>query len=71
MNFLGCDAPWTIGPSGEAICTGTPVVFTTENLRTELQIAPALTTEDMQTLLDGTIALFASVFCFLAIRKVL
>lgn len=69
MNFLGCDGSWTVGASGEAICNGTPVSYTAEQLSGVTQSPLAI--EDVNQLMDGTLYLFATVFGFLALKKVL
>lgn len=69
MNFIACDGAWSAGASGELICTGTAVAITGEELRAELN--PGLTLEEADALKDATLSLFAMVFCFLVLRKVL
>jgi hypothetical protein len=69
MNFIACDGTWSIGASGESICTGTTVSITGEELRAELN--PGLSPEEVQSLTDSALYLFALVFVFLVLRKVL
>ncbi|HZX52403.1 MAG TPA: hypothetical protein VFE95_10375 [Pseudomonas sp.] len=69
MNFIVCDGDWSAGASGELLCTGTLVSITGEEIRDEFN--PGLTDEEAQQLLDATMGLFAAVFCFLVLKKVL
>lgn len=69
MNFIACDGSWSVGASGEVICTGTPVTITSSELKAELN--PGLTPEEVDALKDASMSLFAVVFCFLVLRKVL
>lgn len=69
MNFIACDGTWSAGVSGELICTGTAVAITGEEMRAELN--PGLTLEEADALKDATMSLFAMVFVFLVLRKVL
>lgn len=68
MIFIACDGSWSTGPSGEIICTGTPVAITGEEIKAELN--PGLTPEEVQGLVDSSLYLFALVFGFLVLRKV-
>jgi hypothetical protein len=69
MNFIVCDGDWSAGASGELLCTGTLVSITGEEVRAEL--SPGLTDEDAIGLTDATMGLFAVVFGFLVLKKVL
>lgn len=70
MNFLVCDGNWTTDATG-ITCTGNLLSLTEQEI-TELVIsASSLTPEDVQLLLGSTLTLFALVFGFLALRKVL
>ena len=71
MNFLACDGIWSVGAGGEALCNGTPVSITGEEMRTELQVTPPMTDEEYFQLKDVTFSLFAAVFCFLVLKKLL
>jgi hypothetical protein len=70
MNFLGCDGSWSVGAAGEISCTGTLTTYTAEEMGA-LVNPQALTTEDVQVLTDATLALFAAVFGFLVLKKLL
>lgn len=69
MNFLACDGAWSVGPGGEAICTGTLVSFTQEEMQS--LSGSALTWDQVTELQGEVITLFALVFGFLALKKVL
>jgi hypothetical protein len=69
MNFIACDGAWSAGASGEPQCSGTLVSITGEEIREAVN--PGLTDEDAITLTDAAIGLFATVFCFLVLKKVL
>lgn len=69
MNFIACEGAWAAGASGELLCTGTFVSITGEEIRDEFN--PGLTDEEAQQLIDATMGLFAVVFVFLVLKKVL
>lgn len=69
MNFIACDGSWSTDPDGSLICTGTPVAITGSELQAELN--PGLTPAEVEGLTDSALYLFALVFCFLVLRKVL
>ena len=69
MNFLACDGSWSAGPGGEPICTGTLVSLTQEEM--QALYGSALTWDQVAELQGEAITLFALVFGFLALRKVL
>tara|TARA_B100001059_G_scaffold121328_1_gene121377 strand:- start:37 stop:252 length:216 start_codon:yes stop_codon:yes gene_type:complete len=71
MNFLACDGIWSVGAGGEALCNGTPVSITGEEMRTELQLTQPLTDDEYFQLKDATLSLFVVVFGFLLLKKVL
>lgn len=69
MNFIACDGSWSTDAGGSLTCTGTPVAITGSELQAELNAG--LTTEEVKGLTDASLYLFALVFCFLVLRKVL
>ena len=70
MNFLACDGDWIVGGGGIS-CDGTLITITSQEISEEVRSAYSLSTEDAGQLLDATILLFAAVFSFLILRKVL
>ena len=70
MNFLACDGTWTTGATG-ITCNGNLLTVTEQEITDLVISASSLTTEDVQLLLGGTMTLFALVFGFLVLRKVL
>jgi len=56
MNFLVCDADWLQGADGSPVCSGQLITVTTEEMR-ELQ--------------GEVLVLFALVFGFLVLKKLL
>lgn len=69
MNFLACDGTWTVGAGG-IDCDGTLVTITSQEIAEELS-SPALTLEETELLIDATLIVFAMVFGFLVIKKLL
>jgi len=69
MNFLACDGSWSVGAGGEPICTGTLVSLTQEEM--QALYGSALTWDQVAELQGEAITLFALVFGFLALKKVL
>lgn len=66
MNFLACDGSWSVA-SGSIACNGTLITITSEEIAEEIN--PGLTLEESDMLIDASIALFATVFFFLILRK--
>lgn len=71
MNLLLCDAGWALGEGGEIVCTGQLSAVTVEEFRASLDQGSGLTWEDAQTLKDEVLILFAGVFAFLLLKKLL
>lgn len=69
MNFLACDGSWSVDAGG-INCVGTLITITSEEIAEEIS-SPALTLEETQSLIDATIILFAMVFGFLVLKKLL
>lgn len=69
MNFLACDGDWRAGQSGEPLCTGTLVSLTEQEMQS--LVGAALTWDDVAELQGEVIILFAMVFGFLVLKKVL
>ena len=69
MNFLACDGSWTVGSVGEAICVGTLQTVTSEEMQT--QFGTALSWDEVSELRGDIITLFAIVFGFLVLKKLL
>lgn len=69
MNFLACDGDWRAGPGGEPLCTGTLVSLTEQEMQS--LVGAALTWDDVAELQGEVITLFALVFGFLVLKKVL
>ncbi|MFN9528863.1 MAG: hypothetical protein ACK561_12055 [Pseudomonadaceae bacterium] len=67
MNFIACDGQWSVGASGELLCTGQLVSITGAEIRAEL--SPGLTDEEAITMLDAAVGVFATVFIFLVLKK--
>lgn len=68
MNFLACDGSWSAGAGG-ITCNGTLITITSEEIAEEL--SPALTLEETQSLIGASLMLFAIVFGFLVLKKLL
>lgn len=69
MNFLACEGAWSVGAGGEPICTGTLFSLTQEEM--QALSGSALTWDQVTELQGEVITLFALVFGFLALKKVL
>lgn len=69
MNFLACDAVWTLGPAGEVGCSGSATQYTIEEMQS--LVRPGLSNEDRDQIIDLTVGLFVTVFVILVIKKVL
>lgn len=69
MNFLACEGAWSVGAGGEPICTGALVSLTQEEM--QALSGSALTWDQVTELQGEVITLFALVFGFLALKKVL
>ncbi|SIQ73526.1 hypothetical protein SAMN05878282_107147 [Aquipseudomonas alcaligenes] len=69
VNFLACEGAWSVGAGGEPICTGTLVSLTQEEM--QALSGSALTWDQVTELQGEVITLFALVFGFLALKKVL
>lgn len=69
MNFLACDGAWSVGAGGQPTCTGTLVSLTQEEM--QALSGSALTWDQVTELQGEVITLFALVFGFLALKKVL
>ncbi|MDH2198750.1 hypothetical protein [Ectopseudomonas oleovorans] len=67
MNFIACDGEWSAGATGEPRCTGQLVSITGAEIRAEL--SPGLTDEEAITMLDAAVGVFATVFIFLVLKK--
>ncbi|UUY10483.1 hypothetical protein LRS11_10830 [Pseudomonas sp. J452] len=69
MNFLACEGSWSVGAGGEAICTGSLVSLTEQEMQS--LYGTALTWDQVAELQGEIIVLFALVFGFLVLKKVL
>lgn len=69
MNFIACDGDWSVGVAGELQCTGQLVSIADDELQS--LIGSALTWDDVSDLQGEAIILFATVFGFLVLKKVL
>ncbi|MEX6501710.1 hypothetical protein [Pseudomonas zhanjiangensis] len=69
MNFLACEGDWSAGAGGEPICSGSLVSLTSEEM--QALSGSALTWDQVGELQGEVITLFALVFGFLVLRKVL
>jgi len=69
MNFLACDGSWQVGAGGESICVGTLQSITGEEMQT--QFGTALSWDEVTELRGDVITLFAIVFGFLVLKKLL
>lgn len=69
MNFLACEGDWRVGASGEPLCTGTLVSLTDEEMQS--LYGTALTWDQVAELQGEAITLFAVVFGFLVLKKLL
>lgn len=69
MNFLVCDVPWSLDANGYPFCSSGFRTATTQEVRAE--VSDALTWEEVADYQAEIISLFAVVFGFLALRKLL
>jgi hypothetical protein len=69
LNFLACEGDWSVGAGGEAICTGSLVSLTEQEMQS--LYGTALTWDQVAELQGEIIVLFALVFGFLVLKKVL
>ena len=69
MNFLACDGSWLIGAGGDATCVGALQSITGEEMQT--QFGTALSWDEVAELRGDIITLFAIVFGFLVLKKLL
>lgn len=69
MNFLACEGNWSIGVDGNPICNGSLVSLTQQEM--QALSGSALSWSDVSELQGEVITLFALVFGFLVLKKVL
>jgi hypothetical protein len=69
VNFLACEGDWSVGAGGEPICSGSLIVLTSEEMQT--LYGSALSWDQVAELQGEVITLFAVVFGFLVLKKVL
>ncbi|MDR8016005.1 hypothetical protein [Ectopseudomonas guguanensis] len=69
MKFIACDGDWTVGAAGELQCTGQLVSVASGEMQSLM--GPALTWDDVSELQGEAMVLFATVFGFLVLKKVL
>ena len=69
MNFLACDGVWQATAEGIPVCQGTLTSLTTEEMQS--LTGSALTWDDVAELQGEAITLFAVVFGFLVLKKLL
>jgi len=69
MNFLACDVDWLQGAGGSPVCPGQLVIVTAGEMR-DLSGA-ALNWEQVSELQGEVMLLFAIVFSFLVLKKLL
>lgn len=69
MNFLVCDGDWLQEAGGLPTCSGRLVTFTEEELRGFS--GSVLTWEQVSELQGEVLVLFAAVFGFLVLKKLL
>lgn len=69
MNFIACDGEWSVGAAGELQCTGQLVSVADAEMQG--LTGSALTWDDVTELQGEAMILFATVFGFLVLKKVL
>lgn len=69
MNFLACDGQWLAGTSGEPVCSGQLLSLTREEMQS--LTGSAMSWGDVAELQGEAITLFAIVFGFLVLKKLL
>lgn len=67
MNFLACDGSWSALATGSPVCQGQLISITGEDLRGETLI----TWDDVNQIQWEIVTLFAVVFGFVVLKKVL
>lgn len=70
MNFLACTGNWQV-IEGSITCDSTLVTLTSQELAAELKTQSAVSLEEVSLLIDASLLLFAIVFGFLVLKKVL
>lgn len=71
MNLILCDGDWGQAAGGELLCSGALSAVTVEEFRASFDAGSGLTWEDAQALKDEVLILFAGVFAFLLLKKLL
>jgi hypothetical protein len=69
VNFLACEGDWLVGADGEPICTGQLLNLSREEMQN--LYGSALDWTQVTQLQGETIVLFALVFGFLILKKLL
>jgi hypothetical protein len=69
VNFLACEGEWLAGPGGEPICTGQLLNLSREEMQS--LSGSALDWDQVSELKGEAMLLFALVFGFLVLKKVL
>ncbi|CAE6888916.1 conserved protein of unknown function [Pseudomonas marincola] len=69
MNFLACEGEWSAGADGNPICSGSLISLTQQEM--QALSGSALTWSEVSELQGEVITLFALVFGFLVLKKVL
>lgn len=70
MNFLACTGNWQV-IEGSITCDSSLVTLTSQELAAELKTQSAVSLEEVSLLIDASLLLFAIVFGFLVLKKVL
>jgi hypothetical protein len=68
MNFLSCDGDWLLYETGSFACDGTLISVSEQEITGS---DASLSWGDVSELTGEVIILFATVFCFVALRRVL
>jgi len=69
VNFLACEGDWVAGATGQPVCTGQLINLTREELQS--LSGTALNWDQVGELKGEAMMLFALVFGFLVLKKVL
>lgn len=69
--FLACNGSWQIGATGSPVCSGLLTTYTGKEMATLIMSESSLTYEEWKPLIAQSIELFAVVFGFLILRKLL
>lgn len=69
MNFIACDGEWSAGAAGELQCSGQLVSVADAEMQS--LTGSALTWDEVSELQGEAMILFATVFGFLVLKKVL